>query len=111
VLQWSRFQYINFNVDVKVVGYDVTIITQALTVKTLPQEQQFRLDIIYKLHTNGFTNKEITEHLNTHNIRTPKGLLYNVGLVWCTLDKFKKRKLRMKYIQVSISEPYFYEKG
>ena len=40
------------------------------------------------------STKEITDYLNQHNIKTPKGLTYYPKLVWMTLFKYKRRLRR-----------------
>jgi hypothetical protein len=62
-----------------------------------------------ELHDNGHTNKEISDYFNNKNIKSPTGKLYNPGLIWCTLSKLKKREVRMKQINVKITNPCFYE--
>lgn len=62
-----------------------------------------------KLHNQGCTNKEISDYFNKNNIKSPTGKIYNPGLIWCTLDKYKKRKIRMKTSEVKITDPSFYE--
>ena len=53
-----------------------------------------RLKLIKQLSDRGMSTKEITEYLNYHNIKTPKGLTYYPKLVWVTLSKYKKRLQR-----------------
>ena len=53
-----------------------------------------RLKLIKHLSDSGMSNKEITEYLNRHNIKTPKGLAYYPKLVWATLMKYKRRLQR-----------------
>ena len=40
------------------------------------------------------STKEISDYLNQHNIKTPKGLTYYPKLVWVTLFKYKRRLQR-----------------
>ena len=53
-----------------------------------------RLNLIKQLSDRGMSTKEITEYLNQHNIKTPKGLTYYPKLVWVTLFKYKRRLQR-----------------
>lgn len=109
VLQWSKFHYIK-NKEELILGFDATILTKYLTIDTLPNNIQSRLDLIYSLHQKNYSNKEIANHLNLNNIKSPSGIDYNQGLVWCTLSKYKKRLERILYKDIQISKPIFYEK-
>ena len=106
----NKFHYIKNTSDITklIYGFDMYINTKSLTLDTLPHEQQYRLDLMKKLQDEGLTNKEIAEYLNKQNILTPTGKTYNVGLVWCTLDKYKKRLKRMTF-KIKIINPGFYE--
>ena len=84
--------------------------TKSLTLDRLPHEQQYRLDLMKKLQDEGMSNKEIEEYLNKNNILTPTGKLYNVGLIWCTLDKYNKR-LKRTISHIEITEPSFYTRN
>ena len=109
MLRWSKFHYIENKLDGLVFGFDIYVNTKSLTISTLPQSQTYRLNLMKQLHNNGCTNKEISDHFNKKNIKSPNGNLYNPGLIWCTLDKLKKRESRMKLTDIKITDPCFYE--
>lgn len=44
-----------------------------------------------ELSDSGYTTLEITNYLNSKNIKSPKGLDYYPKLVWVTLNKYRKR--------------------
>ena len=46
------------------------------------------------LSNEGYSSKEISEYLNSQNIKTPKGLDYYPKLVWVSLFKYRRRQQR-----------------
>ena len=108
-LQSSRFRYINVFDDV-VLGFEITIVTRELTIPQLPKEREERLEFIYQLHLNGYSNKQISEYFNSRGIKTPRGKTYSQKLIWVTLKKYKKRLERMDDTSHSHTEWSFYEK-
>lgn len=46
------------------------------------------------LSNDGYSSKEISEYLNSQNIKTPKGLEYYPKLVWVSLFKYRRRQQR-----------------
>lgn len=65
-----------------------------MSVKRISEEKEVRHRIILELHSNGLSDQEIADYLNSHNIRTPTGLTYYSILVWVTRNKLKKRENR-----------------
>ena len=66
---------------------------------------QKRLDLIFKLHKEGKTNKEIVQHLKNHKIkRRNKNDDYSVKDVFMCIKKLKKREERMKYIKLKLGK-------
>lgn len=108
-LRSSRFRYINVFGDV-VLGFEITIVTRELTIPQLPKEREERLEFIYQLHLNGYSNKQISEYFNSRVIKTPRGKTYSQKLIWVTLKKYKKRLERMDDTSHSHTEWSFYEK-
>ena len=47
--------------------------------------------------------------MNNKNIKSPAGLEYKQGIVWCTLTKYKKRLERMNDNIIEMLKPHFYE--
>ena len=47
-----------------------------------------------ELSKKGYSSKKISEYLNYHNIKTPKGLNYYPKLVWVSLLKYRRRQKR-----------------
>ena len=66
---------------------------------------QKRLDLIFKLHKEGKTNKEIVHHLKIHKIkRRNKDDNYSVKDVFMCIKKLKKREERMKDIKYKLGK-------
>ena len=93
-LRSSRFRYINVLNHV-VLGFEITIVTSELTIPQLPKEREERLEFIYQLHLNGYSNRQTSEYFNSWGIKTPRGRVYSRKLIWMTLKKYKKRSIRM----------------
>ena len=66
---------------------------------------QKRLDLIFKLHKEGKTNKEIVHHLKIHKIkRRNKDDNYSVKDVFMCIKKLKKREERIKDIKYKLGK-------
>ena len=64
-----------------------------------------RLELIYNLHINGLSNKEISEYLNNKNLKIFRtNDIYIPKLIWITLKKYKIRLLRNKDNIIQIKE-------
>ena len=54
-----------------------------------------RLELIYDLHLQGWSNKQITDYLNSKNLKTLRTRKqYTTKLIWMIIHKFKKRLSR-----------------
>ena len=106
-LQWSEFKAIrrqlpNFYPNN---GYFFTntldIETQSLSINYINPTNQNRLNLIMKLHNEGWSNKEIVTFLNLNGIkRRNKKDDYKVKDIFMCLKKLKireKRKSNIKY--------------
>jgi len=93
-----------------VYGFDITVVTGALTVNELPKENSLRLDLIIKLSSQGLSNKEISGYLNGNLISPFKAKEYNPKLIWSTLKKIRLREERKLDTKISIGKPSFYER-
>ena len=76
------------------VHFTVELTTNRLGIFRLNDDRLDRLKLIKQLSDSGMSTKEITDYLNQHNIKTPKGLTYYPKLVWMTLFKYKRRLQR-----------------
>lgn len=62
-----------------------------------------KIDLICRLHTDGWDNREITSLLNHHNIVTPITKTdYTIKDVWSVISKWKKRNKRKSDTRVCI---------
>ena len=62
----------------------------------MEQKRTDRLEFIKSLSDKGMNSVEISNYLNSNNIKSPKGLLYNPKLIWVTLNKYKIRLTRLE---------------
>ena len=83
--------------------FNVTLTTKSLSLSDISDESHYRHQLILDLHSQGFTDTEISNYLNGNNILTPKGKLYYFNLVSVT-----RRKLRLREIKKTT---YSYELG
>ncbi len=79
-----------------------------MNLKIIPDENQYRHDLILDLHSNGRTDTEISHYLNENNILTPKGKLYYFNLVWVTRRKLRLREVRNNSSTHVLSNITFY---
>jgi len=92
-----------------VLGFDITVVTGALTVSELPKENSLRLGLISQLADQGLSNKEISDYLNANRISPFKAKEYNAKLIWSTLKKVRLREERKKKVSVYVGKPSFYK--
>lgn len=88
------------------VCFRVVLTSKKLGIFHLNDDRLDRLKLIKRLSDEGLTSKEISHFLNSHNIRTPKGLEYYPKLVWVTLNKYQKRLLRTEMNSIDSVEEW-----
>jgi len=102
---WNKLQIIHLIID-----FVVEIETNSLSMISLNEGRFNRLDYIYKLHNDGWSNLDISTHLNDRGILTPTGKKYYPNLVWGTLSKYRKRLERYKkYKVIGVKETVWVE--
>lgn len=84
------------------VSCTIRIITKSLNIKDISKEQDYRHKLINDLHNRQFTDKQIADYLNTHNIKTPKGKRYYSELVFVTRKKINLRANKELDVIVSL---------
>jgi len=89
-LQWNEFRIIYGNYRL-FIQYNTLIETSQTSLIGLNRKKVKRLELLKRLSDKGMTNKEISDHLNSLGIKTPKGKSYYPNLIWSTLKKYKKR--------------------
>ena len=92
--RWNSFRIIYDDNYKLFFRYSCIIQTKRLGIFRLNDDRLDRLKWIKHLSDSGMSTKEISEYLNQHNIKTPRGLTYYPKLVWVTLFKYKKRLQR-----------------
>ena len=61
----------------------------------LNTKRKQRLDLIYDLHLQEWSNKQISDHFNSKNLKTPRTRKkYTPKLIWMTIHKYKNRLSR-----------------
>ena len=90
---WNNFRKIYGNYDL-FIKYRVVIETKKLSIFNLDPKRSNRLKLIKSLSDQGRSSVEISDYLNSSNLKSPRGHQYTPKLVWMTLDKFKKRLKR-----------------
>ena len=93
-LLWNRFRT-TFGDEKFYFEYNVLVETTQLGVFSLNPKRKQRLELIYDLHLQGWSNKQITDYLNSKNLKTLRTKKqYTTKLIWMTIHKFKNRLSR-----------------
>ena len=103
LLPWNKLQMTCLVVDFK-----VEITTKSLSLVNLNETRTKRLEWLFSLRQNGYSNKEISDYLNDRGIRSPNGKVYSPKLIWVTLKKYQNRFERLNDYQItSVVEKLF----
>ena len=69
--------------------------TTQLGVFSLNPKRIQRLELIYDLHLQGWSNKQISDYLNSKSLKTIRTRKqYTTKLIWMTIHKYKNRLSR-----------------
>ena len=91
-----------------VVGFKIEITTKSLSLVNLNETRTERLEWLFSLRENGYSNKEISDYLNDRGIRSPNGKVYSPKLIWVILKKYQNRLKRSNDYQItSVVEKLF----
>ncbi len=101
--QWSRFRLIYSEFKEIQIKFTATITTKALSQFSLIGYRNEQIQKILKLKKKGLTDKQIADHFNSKNIKTPTGKNYTRQLVLMTRYKYNKRLKRTKEHNVDVS--------
>ena len=110
-LRWNKFR-ITYGKYKLFIRYNVLIKSKKLGVFRLGHHRLSKLELMDELSNKGYSNKEISNYLNQHNIKTPKGLDYYPKLVWVTLFKYRRRQQRyfndevMRVVETLVVVPF-----
>ena len=107
-LQWSKYYYIKSLTDYTL-GCDIYLTTRQLTVVTLNEEWEELLELIWKLHTQGMTNKEISNYLNTNGYKPRRTEKFSSNGVWGILKKYRIRKQKKEELDIRFENIGFYK--
>jgi len=96
------------NPDSLIITFDVNFTTQVLTKFKKSKRFEEIHSLIDKLHEEGMSNKEISEYLNSQNIKTPTGKEYTRQLVGMYFYKSRKIKRRLKHSELKLTNIRFW---
>ena len=96
------------NPDNFVVTFDVNITTQVLTKFKKSKRFEDIHNLINQLHEEGMGNKQISDYLNSHNIKTPTGKDYTRQLIGMYFYKSRKIERRLKHSELKLTNIRFW---
>ena len=114
MLQWSRIKDILppfpvvKNPDNFIITFDVNITTQVLTKFKKSKRFEEIHNLINQLHEEGMGNKQISDYLNSHNIKTPTGKDYTRQLIGMYFYKSRKIERRLKHSELKLTNIRFW---
>ena len=109
-LRSSKFHYnLNPYKDEVRLGFKVDVYTRSLTYFELNSEREQRLRLISDLSDQGCSNLQISQFLNSLELKTPRGTTYTQKLIWVTLKKYRDRLIRINDTYTVIHPPKFYK--
>ena len=82
------------------IKFTTTITTKSLSQFSLIGYRNEQIQKILKLKKKGLTDKQIADHFNSYNIKTPTGKSYTKQLILMTRYKYNKRIKRSKEYSV-----------
>ena len=96
------------NPDNFIIAFDVNFTTQVLT--KFKQSKRFKEihKLINQLHKEGMGNKEISNYLNSNNIKTPTGKDYTRQLIGMYFYKSRKIERRLKHSELKLTNIRFW---
>ena len=110
LLQWNRFKSTIFDYKFYF-RFQVIIQTNKLGTFRIGNERLKRLELIYNLHKNGLSNKQICKYLSLKKLKTFRTQKeYTPKLIWGTIQKYKKRLQRNNDKILFIRESLYVEK-
>ena len=90
------------------VGFKIEITTKSLSLVNLNEARTERLEWLFSLRENDYSNKEISDYLNDRSVLSPNGKAYSPKLIWVTLKKYQDRLKRSNDYQItSVVEKLF----
>ena len=96
------------NPDNFIITFDVNITTQILTRFKKSKRFEEIHNLINQLHEEGMGNKEISNYLNSNNIKTPTGKDYTRQLIGMYFYKSRKIERRLKHSELKLTNIRFW---
>jgi hypothetical protein len=96
------------NPDNFIVTFEVNFKTQVLTKVRKHKRFEEIHNLILTLHNQGLGNKEISNYLNSNNIKTPTGKDYTRQLIGMYFYKSRKIERRLKHSELKLTNIRFW---
>ena len=96
------------NPDSLIITFDVNLRTQVLSRFRKSKRFEDTHNLINQLHEEGMGNKQISEYLNSQNIKTPTGKDYTRQLIGMYFYKSRKIERRLKHSELKLTNIQFW---
>ena len=96
------------NPDSLIITFDVNLRTQVLSRFRKSKRFEDTHNLINQLHEEGMGNKEISNYLNSHKIKTPTGKDYTRQLIGMYFYKSRKIERRLKHSELKLTNIRFW---
>jgi hypothetical protein len=96
------------NPDSLIITFDVNLRTQVLSRFRKSKRFEDTHNLINQLHEEGMGNKEISNYLNSHKIKTPTGKDYTRQLFGMYFYKSRKIERRLKHSELKLTNIRFW---
>ena len=96
------------NPDSLIITFDVNLRTQVLSRFRKSKRFEDIHNLINKLYEEGMGNKEISNYLNSNNIKTPTGKDYTRQLIGMYFYKSRKIERRLKHSELKLTNIRFW---
>ena len=91
-----------------IITFDVNLRTQVLSRFRKSKRFEDTHNLINQLHEEGVSNKEISNYLNSNNIKTPAGKDYTRQLIGMYFYKSRKIERRLKHSELKLTNIQFW---
>ena len=98
-LRWNSFRMIYGDYRL-FIQFNTILELNNTSLITLNPQRTERLELIKSLSDSGMSNVQISDHLNSKGLKTPKGKDYYPKLIWVTLKKYNNRLERSRSYKV-----------
>ena len=96
------------NPDSLIITSNVNFTTQVLTRFRKSKRFEDTHNLINQLHEKGMGNKEISNYLNSHKMKTPTGKEYTQQLIGIYFYKSRKIDRRLKHSELKLTKIRFW---